>query len=112
VTRPMLVGRPPVLFGPTERVRWGESAQVLPFDPKPDQVPSENHCSLTAPFSIYQFGHPFSNSFGGIALWYVTLSPIQFIFYMMLYILGSMLFLVSHIMHETMDLQILSWYDL
>jgi hypothetical protein len=51
---------------------------------------------------------PFANSFGGITLQYVTPPPIQFVFYMMLYILRRMMFLVSDIILEkSLDLQIL-----
>jgi hypothetical protein len=47
------------------------------------------------PISISKFGQPFSDPFGGIAPWYVTLPLVQLVFEFMLCIFRKFLLLVS-----------------
>ena len=101
MARPKGVVTPPVLVGPTGGVRWRASAQILLLPPEPDQVHFEkNPVLIQDPISIYKFGQPFSNSFGGIAPWYVTPPLIQFVFELMLCIWRKLLLLVPLFMHE------------
>ena len=98
-------------LAPRRELGEGQRPRCFPSTQNPTRYFSKKIlCPIAAPSSIYQFGQPFANSFGGITHRYVTPPPIQLVFDMMLYILWRMLFLVSYILLEKFqDLQDLGW---